>query len=281
MNEDASTALHLRNGCARVEGPEAGAILQVANGVYTTEASSLSPSLWKNREEPAFELKFQLPEERAAALAAWAEAHLQRDPHCLAEMGYAYFVHGVYFDTPAFDVFHRSPGYKKKKYRLRRYGSNEKIFLEQKRKSGGKVAKRRIEVEEPELEKLRDTPTEIDWSGNWFHRRITMRKLQPTCGITYQRQAFFGANAEGPLRLTLDRNVRTRLANQWQVAPVTDGVPMLTGQVLLELKFRKHLPAVFKGLMQDFGLTPASLSKYRLAVQSLGAAPQIGSSIDG
>jgi len=282
MMEDASHAPHERNGSARVdERPEPNGVLHVGNGVYTTQASSLSPSLWKNREEPAFELKFQLPEERAAALAAWAEAHLQRDPHCLAEMGFSYLVHGLYFDTPGFDVFHRSPGYKKKKYRLRRYGSNAKIFLEQKRKSGGKVAKRRIEVEEPELEKLREIPTESDWTGNWFHRRITMRNLQPTCGISYQRQAFYGANAEGPLRLTLDRNVRTRLANQWTVAEVMDGLPMLTGQVLLELKFRKHLPAVFKGLMQDFNLTPGSLSKYRLAIESLGVAPTNGRPLDG
>jgi hypothetical protein len=281
MNEDASSALHERNGSTRVAEPESGGIFEVANGVYTTQASSLSPSLWKNREEPAFELKFQLPEERAALLAAWAEAHLRRDPHCLPEMNYTYCVHGLYFDTPAFDVFHRSPGYKKKKYRLRRYGANAKIFLEQKRKSGGKVAKRRIEVDEPELERLREIPTESEWTGQWFHRRIAKRQLQPTCSISYRRQAFYGANAEGPLRLTLDRDVRSRLASEWRVAEVLEGVPMLAGQILLELKFRKHLPAIFKGLMQDFNLMPGSLSKYRLAIESLGVAPMKGGLANG
>jgi hypothetical protein len=251
-------------------------IRQVADGVYLTQPA-LSPSLWSNREEPAFELKFQLPREQAGAIALWAAAHLQLDPHADPRLGDAYHVHGLYFDTSALDVFNRSPGYKKRKYRVRRYGDRSAVFLEQKRKLSGKVAKRRIEIAEAELERLREAPTATEWTGHWFHRRIARRLLQPTCLISYERQAFFGHTGDGPLRLTLDRNVRSKRAQSWLVEPVLDGPVMLPEQVLLELKYRKHAPALFRRLMQDFSLVPAPLSKYRLAIRSLGHAVENGS----
>jgi len=271
MNEDTASPACLRNGDSTDGKPAPSDIREIADGVFTRqEPASLSPSLWKDREEPAFELKFQLPEEQASSVAAWARQHLNVDPYGVPELDHAYRVHGLYFDTPALDVYHRSPGYKRKKYRLRRYGSGVLVFLEQKRKSAGRVAKRRVQVDEAELERLRETPIELAWHGAWFHRRISVRKLQPSCLISYERQAYFGQNGEGPLRLTLDRRIRVQPADRWAIEEVGDGRQILTEQVLLELKFRCHLPALFKGLMQDFSLTPGPLSKYRLAIQALG-----------
>ncbi len=271
MTEETSTPACNRNGDAN--GKPSGDIREVANGVFTcTPPASLSPALWQNREEPAFELKFRLAEQQARDVAAWAAQYLQLDPHARPELGNAYRIHGLYFDTPALDVFHRTPGYKRKKYRLRRYGADPLIFLEQKRKSAGKVAKRRVEVADTDLERLRDTPTDADWLGAWFHRRLSVRRLEPSCHISYERQAYFGHHAEGPLRLTLDRRLRSQNAERWTVEEVAHGQPMMAEHVLLELKFRRHLPALFKGLMQDLALTPGPLSKYRLAIQALGRA---------
>ena len=282
MHDESAGPLNDRNEEPAAEPPAAGKIHEIAAGVFTCqEPSALSPSLWKDREAPAFELKFQVDLDQACAVAGWAARHLTLDPHADPGRGNAYLVHGLYFDTPALDVFHRSPGYKRRKFRLRRYGDNEAIFLEQKRKSDGKVAKRRVQVTEAELDRLRDVPTDIDWTGHWFHRRITARFLQPSCLITYERQAYFGHNGEGPLRLTLDRNVRSRPADIWNVAPVLDGPVMVPDRVLLELKYRKHLPTLFKVLMQDFGLTSGPLSKYRLAIESSGRAPVNGRRADG
>lgn len=245
-----------------------------------SDSAALSPSLWKDRESPAFELKFRIFRDQARAIAAWAAQYLQLDPHADPARGNTYLVHGLYFDTPSLDVFHRAPGYKKRKFRLRRYGNSDVIFLEQKRKAGGKVAKRRVQVEESELNRLREAPAEIDWTGHWFHRRIARRLLQPSCLISYERQAYFGLNAEGPLRLTLDQNVRGRVAEAWNVHPVLDEPVMLPDEVLLELKYRDHLPALFKMLIQDFALTPGPVSKYRLAVEKSGRTVSNGRSAD-
>ena len=281
MSEDLASPACERNGVSSNGKPAAEEIQEIADGFFIRQnPASLSPSLWKNREEPAFELKFQLDEKQAREVARWAQQHLHLDPHGLPELGNAYRVHGLYFDTPALDVFHRSTGYKKKKYRLRRYGANAHIFLEQKRKSAGRVAKRRVQVEEAEVQRLRDEPIDPAWNGSWFQRRITVRKLAPSCSISYQRQAYFGQNGEGPLRLTLDRNLRSQLADGWTVTEVVNGMPMLPDQVLLELKFRRHLPALFKTLMQDLSLTPGTLSKYRLAIQTLGRASLNGGLAD-
>ncbi|MBI2804415.1 MAG: polyphosphate polymerase domain-containing protein [Planctomycetes bacterium] len=254
-------------------GSASADIREIAAGLFARhEAASLSPSLWQDREEPAFEFKFQVDQTKARDLATWAAEHLNLDPHADPQLENSYRVHGLYFDTPFLDVYHRSPGFKKRKFRLRRYGEGATIFLEQKRKSAGRVAKRRVPIGEGDLARLREPYAEVEWPGVWFHRRISQRQLQPSCLISYCRQAYFGHNAEGPLRMTLDRQVRAGDANGWSIATLADGGPTLTEQVLLELKFRRHLPALFKALMQDFALTPGPLSKYRLAIQSLGRA---------
>jgi hypothetical protein len=69
--------------------------------------------------------------------------------------------------------------------------------------------------------------------------------------------------------LTLDSNVRAQAASHWHVEEIAQG-PTLTDQVLLELKFRRHLPGLFRVMMQDFGLEPGPLSKYRIAIHALG-----------
>jgi VTC domain len=273
MNEDAASYAYERNGIVLSGTPSPDEIRRIADGLFLRHAAnSLSPSIGNGREEPAFEIKFQLDPDQARQVALWAERYLHLDPHARPDLGNAYHVHGLYFDTQALDVFQRSPGYKRRKYRLRRYGESASIFLEQKRKSAGQVAKRRIQVDEAELARLCETQLDEAWTGHWFHRRLNRRRLQPTCLISYQRQAYFGASVEGPLRLTLDRDLRTQQAERWTVAPVKDGLPILPDHVLLELKFRRHLPGAFKGMMQDHGLSPEPISKYRLAMETLNRA---------
>ena len=48
--------------------------------------------------------------------------------------------------------------------------------------------------------------------------------------------------------------------------------PVLEDRVILELKFRVGMPAVFKALVEEFGLRPAAVSKYRLSMVALGLA---------
>jgi hypothetical protein len=48
--------------------------------------------------------------------------------------------------------------------------------------------------------------------------------------------------------------------------------PLLTGHMILELKYKGSMPAVFRELADTFALVPGRASKYRTAVQALGIA---------
>src|SRR5207244_8097967 len=133
-------------------------------------------------------------------------------------------------------------GYKRSKYRVRRYGTATQVFLERKTKGGDRVTKQRVGVLADELPLLVPPMALSTWPGLWFHHDVHELRLGPACRIAYQPTAFVGDGPEGPLRLTLDRHLRGVPAADWSVAPVADGRPLLTGRVIVEFKFRAALP---------------------------------------
>lgn len=221
---------------------------------------------------PAFELKFLLSEDQARAVEAFGRDRLAPDPYSDATLGGAYRTTSVYTDTPAFDVLHRSKGYAKSKFRVRRYGSGGPVFLERKDKSGDKVRKVRASVPAGELDGLATVETPADWAGHWFHRQLTTRNLRPVCRITYDRVAFMGTVPEGAVRLTFDRSVHGEAVGQWGVEPVGPTPELLPGLVICEFKFRLALPALFKEIIQALGLSPAAVSKYRRFMKTIPVA---------
>ena len=236
-----------------------------------------SPSLSTLRRAPgggqAYELKFLLDEAAVAPIEDWARARLALDPHCEVELGGAYRITTLYLDTPALDVYHRTRSYGRRKFRIRRYGLMSSAFLERKTKSRDRVAKRRTEMPASELARLAaplNGQADEGWQGDWFHERIVNRGLLPASRITYRRTAYVGECAEGPLRLTLDREIRGVLSSDWSLASGDDGLPLLNGHVILELKFLRSLPLPFKELVRDFRLNPAAISKYRLCREAWG-----------
>jgi len=231
-----------------------------------TPASLDSPSLsaYGKGAEPAYELKFLLDEARAREVEAWGQRHLTLDPHGDPALGGAYRTTSLYCDTPERDVYHGSPWYRRHKFRVRRYGSAPANYLECKSKWGDRVAKRRTNVAAEELALLAPATALETWSGEWFHHHLRERRLSPACRIVYERLAYVGSCSEGPLRLTLDRRVHGILADEWSLAPFDDGRPLLTGQVILEFKFRTALPHPFKQLIAAMKLSPHTVSKYRL-----------------
>jgi hypothetical protein len=217
----------------------------------------------------AFELKFQLNLDEAARIEAWAHQRLTPDAH--GDRG-RYQITSVYCDTPALDVFHRSPGYRRSKFRLRRYGVSHRAFLERKTKRGDRVKKRRSEISAEELALLANpaAPPPTGWVGDWFHQRIHDRKLRPTCCVSYHRTAFFGMAGHTPMRLTLDRNVIGNTNDDWSIPHVKDGHALLPGQALLELKFHLHLPGLFHELLALLPGQLARASKYRRCIELCG-----------
>ncbi len=226
----------------------------------------LSPGLVADdRLGRAFELKFQIGLDQADAIEAWARAHLRPDVH--GQEG-QYAVATVYCDTPAFDVFHRTAGYQRSKFRLRRYGDGPNVFLERKSKKGDRIRKERVEVPAEQLAWLAGDEGPEDWVGGWFRSRLQRRGLRPTCMVGYDRTAFVGGPADSPVRLTLDRQLIGAQVEGWDVPrPVpVDVEPILPGEALLELKFHVTLPPLFRDLLADLPVTAGRASKYRRCV---------------
>jgi VTC domain len=220
---------------------------------------------------PAFEVKFLLTEDAARDLERRLRRRLAPDPHADPALDGAYRVTSVYYDTPAFDVYRRTEGYRRRKFRVRRYGTSPVAFLERKTKSAQEVRKRRTAVPLAEVERLAgEVPA--DWPGEWFVKRLTLRTLRPVCRVTYERVALVGHTPDGPARATFDRAARGEAADGPVPDPVADGHRLLSGEVIAELKFLGSMPALFKAAVEDMRLTPGSVSKYRRCVEAAGLA---------
>ncbi|HTU94039.1 MAG TPA: VTC domain-containing protein, partial [Gemmataceae bacterium] len=167
----------------------------------------------------AYEVKFRLTFDETNWVETWARERLTPDPH--GDNG-VYRTTSLYVDTPFFDIYHKTRGYRRSKYRLRRYGSMDWVHLERKLRRGDRVRKRRDMVPLADISSLAS-----GINGGWFGERVRERLFQPVCWIAYTRTAFQSATPTGPLRLTLDRDVVGAPAPAWTVPAGVDGRALL------------------------------------------------------
>lgn len=228
----------------------------------------VAPSRLETRNG-AYELKFVLPDVQVDAVLDWAREHLPADPHASWSADETYRICSVYLDTDDLAVYRRQPGFTGSKYRLRRYGGEETIYLEEKRKCRGWVSKVRTGISEAELALLQTPDLPAEWAGVWFRQALTEQQLRPRCQVAYCRLAREGETEGEPVRLTIDRHIEcSRVAG---LLPDRQFEPQARiSLTLLELKFRNGLPRLFKGLVRTFGLSPVATSKYRHAAQACG-----------
>jgi len=232
----------------------------------------VSPGLYRDdAETPAFEVKYLLTTAEAQEVEGRLRGRLAPDPHADPALGGAYRVTSVYFDTPNFDVYRRADGYRRRKYRVRRYGSAPTAFLERKAKKQQRVRKRRVEIQLTELMTLAgEVPAE--WPGAWFAQQLGKRELRPVCRVTYERISLVGAHHDGPIRVTFDRAAQGAAANGHDLEPVAGGPRLLGDEVITEFKFLGAMPAAFKEVIERLRLNPGSVSKYRRCVEAVGLA---------
>jgi hypothetical protein len=220
----------------------------------------------------ARELKFLIDQTQAPALCEWARARLAPDHFGSGPHGDSYTTTSLYFETPDFDVFHRRRSYGRSKYRIRRYGTADVVFLERKFRTSRLLAKRRTTVPIHEMEHLAAREAAASWAGYWFHRRVLLRRLDPLIQMSYDRTARVGMAAHGTMRMTIDTNLR--------VLPMPDrafipgvGFPLIEGKAIVELKYRVDVPALFRELVETFKLAPSPVSKYRIGIGVLDYGP--------
>jgi len=232
--------------------------------------------VFDRRETRSFarEIKFLIPAELGLEIQEWARSNLEPDPSGVGDCGDQYATTSLYYETPGFDVFHQKESYGRAKYRIRRYGLDNYIFLERKFRTDRLLAKRRTSVPLEGLQRLGEPEADRTWEGYWFHRRIMTRGLKPLVQVSYDRTARLGSAPTGPIRLTIDTNLR--------VLPLPDraflpgvGLPLIEGKCILELKYVQDLPVVFKQLVERYAISPGRVSKYRLGLGALDYSPAL------
>jgi hypothetical protein len=233
-----------------------------------------SPSIMRENRELACELKFLITPEVAEAVREWARHKLLPDPYGNGATRDEYKITSLYFETDLFDVYNRKGSFGRSKYRIRRYGLDDVVFLERKLKTNGMVAKRRSPSVTREIRRLSDMQPDPQWLGSWYHRRVLLRGLKPICQISYERTARVASTPSGPVRLTLDENLRATPARQYVFQPDEGTLKVAPANVVMELKYRGDTPVIFKELIEKFALSPRKMSKYRLAAVALGLVPE-------
>src|SRR5262245_46130842 len=148
-------------------------------------------STWTETRETrnfASEVKFLMDMALADAIRTWARERIGADPHGSGAAGDEYQTTSVYFDTDAFDVAQRNGSFGRSKYRIRRYGQSDLVFLERKLRTSRFLTKRRSIVALDDLDLL-NAETASDWAGHWFQRRLSARSLRPVAQVSYLRTA--------------------------------------------------------------------------------------------
>jgi hypothetical protein len=222
------------------------------------------------RETRAFasEVKFLVPRATGLAIREWARQHLERDPHGTGPFGDEYRTSTIYFESPDYDVFHRRGSFGRSKYRIRQYAQTAGVFLERKLRRPGMLTKRRTFVPAPSLSRLERAAGD-GWAGDWFHRRLLLRRLRPVCEIAYSRTARAGSALSGPIRLTLDERLCAVRTTRPLFGTTEPPVTIAEGCMILELKFRAGVPTLFKQLVEEFRLSPQATSKYRIGIAAV------------
>lgn len=231
--------------------------------------ASVSPSL-RGRGKglgPAYEIKFLLDEAKAREVEARLLTLLLPDPHGDPTLGGMYAITNVTCDAPGLPVFYRDAKVKDRKYRVRRYGAGDVVYLERKRSRKGRVSKRRVEAASEHL--LDIAGGRADGAAHaWFVQEVRGMDLAPVSRVRYLRRALFGNTPDGAVRVTLDRSIRGSLARGWSMDQHGEERVLLDGLVVCEFKFHNAMPAVLKAVAAAMRLEPTGVSKYRTCVRA-------------
>jgi hypothetical protein len=229
--------------------------------------------------DQASEIKFLVDSHTAAGIRSWARSMLQADPHGSGSHGDEYLITSLYFDTDDFAVFRQIGSYGRSKYRIRRYGSSNAVFLERKMRTRRVLSKRRTPVVCEDLAMLAGARQpgkngNHEWAGTWFRERLRVRRFAPMIQVSYHRTARIAETELGTIRLTVDDDLRALPAAGLSFLPGSGDV-VNHSHSIVEFKFRMAMPLVFKQLVEHFAIEPQRVSKYRMAATALGLVPPL------
>lgn len=195
-----------------------------------------------------------------------------------------YTVRSIYFDSLDLKNYHDKVSGIKNRVKLRVRGYNdlepkELVVLEVKKKMGDRILKHRAMVPYSHLEEILTTGNiepylvlrkdqtyekAVDESSRFFFH-LYSKNQQPSCLITYEREAFHGKLNPG-VRVTFDKNIRSKVNPVLSQLYRNDNFRLVfKNHFILEVKyFEDDMPAWIKTIIHEFRLRTEALSKYVL-----------------
>jgi hypothetical protein len=221
-----------------------------------------------------FEVKYFVGTSRVPTLLRAMEEYLVTDPHGDPRWGYG--ILSVYWDTPDLALFwEKIEGFEtRRKLRFRRYLDSPDVFVEVKERADRTLHKRRLRWPAGRVDEVFGSAHRgVDWAqvgddpvAVEIALMIERLRLRPTMGISYRRQAFFGA-FDPELRISLDTRLMYRPAPVDLARGFESGRYILDPRItLLEIKYDHRAPGWLTKLICRFGLKMVRMSKYCTAV---------------
>lgn len=214
------------------------------------------------------ERKYIVTASQKEALLKILKEHMDLDKFCVNDATYK--IQNIYYDTDDDILIKKSiqkPKYKEK-LRARKYVGTKKIFLEIKKKANGIVGKRRITLNQEELDDfvLRGIPPKREkFIDNQVIKEIeyllSLYKVTPKVYISYERLALFD-RIDPELRITFDDRIHCKRHNvvfdeeDYEVDILEPGI------YILEIKTVNNYPLWLVKALSSLKIYRRSFSKY-------------------
>ena len=227
------------------------------------------------------ELKYLVDLDTRVAMQRVLSARLV--PGDFVGAGGGYPVLSLYYDGATLPLYlDKIAGIERRvKVRLRTYAWNFEAgtpwFLEAKHKEGAAIAKRRLELPRGALDPMR--PASWDRLGPeaapFLHARESLA-LEPSVGVWYQREVLVAP--AGDLRITWDTSIRALFPGEPMTRSLLyDGTRAVLDDswAVLEIKAQQTVPVWLGELVRSAGIVAESVSKYVLAINTLGLSRKV------
>ncbi len=238
-----------------------------------------------------YELKYQISESKAAAIAGFITPYLHLDHYCKSQPDKSYPVLTLYLDSNQLHLCRQTMEGQKNRFKLRIRSYTDETsyprFFEIKRRMDSIIIKSRARVMDSDVQKALSgiclpKPVYRSDEGTLKQFQFYLRNIvaRPVLRVRYIRQAYEG-DTENRVRVTFDRELSYNTNSNGRLCFEGGGWHRhRSGNVILEIKFTSRYPAWLSQMVKCFNLRQQSISKYVSSVQQsclLGyCAPKVG-----
>lgn len=230
-----------------------------------------------------FEFKYILPESLRDEFESALRYFMVFDPFVEDTPHHRYFVRSLYFDDPEFSAFYdKVDGIKKRaKFRIRTYTQTPSDavpqFLEIKGRYNQFVYKHRVAIPTVNNHRVCQQLVSLGSSSKvteQFCFDYFRKQLKPVALIDYWRRPYI-SKYDPDFRLTFDNQLQATQSLSLSPKVSDRKRRFLPGFTVMEVKFKRQIPAWFHRLVQSYELRYRSISKICRGLEALSVVEDI------